>query len=181
MEEVAANPNWRFILTTREYILNMAKRRYEAFAHPSIEFTMCVINLQRLHAPRAAKILYNHIYFSTCRKEYKLALLRGPRLRKDPRAPQLQPAGHRVHDAMAPCERAAPTLYLREFVDSLDNPSRIWDHAFRRQISEAARHLLLVLTTLPDETELENLEKAFWKFYDSVRSGTGLRRCQATC
>ena len=25
MEEVAANPNWRFILTTREYILNIGQ------------------------------------------------------------------------------------------------------------------------------------------------------------
>ena len=32
MEEVASNQNWRFILTTREYILNSAKLRYEAFA-----------------------------------------------------------------------------------------------------------------------------------------------------
>jgi hypothetical protein len=63
-------------------------------------------------------------------------------------------------------EAVAPTLYLREFIDSLDNPSRIWDHAFRHHISEASRHLLLVLTTLPDETKLENLEKAFWKFYE---------------
>ena len=38
MEEVAANPNWRFILTTREYILNIAKRQHEAFAHPPVDF-----------------------------------------------------------------------------------------------------------------------------------------------
>ena len=36
MEEVAENPNWRFILTTREYILNMAQQHYEAFAHPPL-------------------------------------------------------------------------------------------------------------------------------------------------
>ena len=59
----------------------------------------------------------------------------------------------------------APTLYRREFIDSLDNPARIWDHAFRHQLSEAARHLLLVLTALPDEATLENLETAFWAFY----------------
>lgn len=37
IEEVASNPNWRFILTTREYILNTAKLRYEAFAHPTVD------------------------------------------------------------------------------------------------------------------------------------------------
>ena len=45
MEEVAENENWRFILTTREYILNIARQHYEAFAHPSVDFKMCVINL----------------------------------------------------------------------------------------------------------------------------------------
>ena len=66
MEEVAENPNWRFILTTREYILNIAQQRYEAFAHPPVEFRMCVINLSDYTRPARAKILYNHIYFSDC-------------------------------------------------------------------------------------------------------------------
>jgi len=62
-------------------------------------------------------------------------------------------------------ETVAPTLYLKEFVDSLDNPARIWDHAFRHQISEAARDLLFVLSTLRNEVGLERLEGAFWKFH----------------
>ena len=64
-----------FILTTREYILNIAKRRYEVFAHPPVDLTMCVINLSDYTRPIRAKILYNHIYFSDLPKEYKLALL----------------------------------------------------------------------------------------------------------
>ena len=36
MEEGSENPNWRFILTTREYILNIARPHYEAFAHPRV-------------------------------------------------------------------------------------------------------------------------------------------------
>ena len=165
MEEVSANPRWRFILTTREYILNIAKRRYEVLAHPPVDLTMCVINLSDYTRPIRAKILYNHIYFSDLPNEYKLALLedRG-----------YEPIlGHRnynprVIEYMTQSRHAcavAPTFYRREFLDSLDNPARIWDHAFGHQISEAARHLLLVLATLPDQTTLENLEIAFWKFY----------------
>ena len=66
-----------------------------------------------------------------------------------------------------------PTLYLREFVDSLDNPARIWEHAFRHQISEAARHILLVLATLADDTKLENLEQAYVTFYEFRRRRFG--------
>ena len=166
IDEVAANPNWRFILTTREYILNIAKRYYEAFAHPPIDLTLCVINLSDYTRPIRAKILYNHIYFSDLPKEYKLALLEESAYEGILSHRNFNP---RVVEFMTQSRRAcavAPTLYRREFVDSLDNPARIWDHAFRHQISESARHLLLVLTTLPDETTLENLEKAFWPFYE---------------
>ncbi len=165
MEEVSENPNWRFILTTREYILNIACNRYEAFAHSSIDLPLCVINLNDYTRPVRAKILYNHIYFSDLPKEYKLALLDGHDYEKILKHHNYNP---RVIEYMTEPRHAttvAPTLYLREFVDSLDNPSRLWDHAFRHQISEAARHLLLVLAVLPDETKLENLERAFWIFY----------------
>lgn len=165
MEEVSENPNWRFILTTREYILNIARNRYEAFAHPPIDLPMCVINLNDYTRPVRAKILYNHIYFSDLSKDYKLALLEGRGYEKVLDHRNYNP---RVIEYMTQPRHAmtvAPTLYLREFVDSLDHPSRLWDHAFRHQISEAARHLLLVLTIMPDETMLENLERAFWTFY----------------
>lgn len=173
MEEVAENPNWRFILTTREYILNIARQRYEAFAHPPLEFRMCVINLHDYTRSARAKILYNHIYFSDLPKEYKLALL-------EERGYE-QVLGHRnynprVIEHMTQARHAVvvpPTLYLREFIDSLDNPARIWEHAFRYQISEAARHLLLVLATLADDTKLENLEKAFSSFYELRRKRFG--------
>lgn len=75
MEEVIANPNWRFILTTREYILNSARLRYEAFAQPSVDFKLCVINLSDYVRSIRAKILYNHIYFSDLSSPHKLALL----------------------------------------------------------------------------------------------------------
>ena len=169
MEEVTENSNWRFILTTREYILNIARHRYEAFAHPRVDFQMCVITVSDYTRPVRAKILYNHIYFSDLPKEYKLALLEERGYEQLLNHRNYNP---RVVEHMTESRHACavpPTLYLREFVDSLDNPARIWEHAFRHQISEAARHLLLVLVTLPDDMKLELLEQAFWKFY-------GLRR-----
>ena len=165
MEEVAANPNWRFVLTTREYILNNAKRNYEAFAQPSIDFTLCVISLEDYTRPIRARILYNHIYFSDLPRKYKLALLDGGNYEAILSHRNYNP---RVVEYMTQSRRAqsvGPTVYRQEFVDSLENPARIWDHAFHYQLSEAGRHLLLVLATLPDETRLEDLERAFWAFY----------------
>lgn len=165
MQEVSENPNWRFILTTREYILNIARNRYEAFAHPAIDLPMWVVNLNDYTRQVRAKILYNHIYFSDIPKEYKLALLEGRGYEKILEHKNYNPRVIEYMTQPSHAKAVAATLYLREFVDSLDNPSRLWDHAYRQQISEAARHLLLVLTALPNETKLENLERAFWTFY----------------
>lgn len=165
MEEVAANANWRFILTTREYILNSARLRYEAFAQPSVDFKLCVINLSDYVRQIRAKILYNHIYFSDLPQAYKLALLQTRGYDMILRHRNYNP---RVIEYMTQTRHAcevAPSLYLNEFTDRLEHPSRIWDHAFRHQISEAARHLLLVLSTLPDEVLLTDVEIAFWTFY----------------
>jgi len=79
MEEVSENENWRFILTTREYILNTARLRYEAFAQPPIDFRLCVVNLADYTRAIRAKILYNHIYFSDLPRPHKLALLQNRR------------------------------------------------------------------------------------------------------
>ena len=173
MEEVAENANWRFILTTREYILNIARQRYETFCHPRVEFRMCVINLSDYTRPARAKILYNHIFFSDLPKEYKLALLEERGYEKILAHSNYNP---RVVEHMTQARYATavtPTFYLGEFIGGLDNPSRIWEHAFLHQISEAARHLLLVLTTLTDDTKLEVLEEAFRTFYDFRRQRFG--------
>jgi hypothetical protein len=165
IEEVAENPLWRFILTTREYILNNAKVRYEAFAQPSIDFRLCVIVMADYTRPIRAKILYNHIYFSDLPRAHKLALLQHKSYESILSHRNYNP---RVIEYMTQTQHActvSPSLYLNEFTDSLEHPARIWDHAFRYQISESARHLLLVLATLPDEVLLDDLESAFWTFY----------------
>lgn len=165
MEEVAANPNWRFILTTREYILNSARLRYEAFAHPTIDFMLCVINLADYTRPIRGRILYNHLYFSDLPRAHKLAILRNRGYENILGHRNYSP---RVIEYMTQSRHAcavAPSLYLAEFTNSLENPARIWDHAFRHQISEASRHALLVLSTLPDTVTLVDFEAAFWTFY----------------
>ena len=173
MEEVAENPNWRFILTTREYILNIAKQRYESFAHPSINFSPCVVSLSDYTRQVRAKILYNYIYFSDLSKDHKLALLESHGYKEILSHQNYNP---RVVEYMTKSQNTlsvTPTLYRREFLDSLNNPERIWEHAFRYQVSESARHLLLVLTTLPYVTRLSDLEKAFSAFYEYRRKRFG--------
>lgn len=165
MEEVASNQNWRFILTTREYVLNAARFRSEAFTHPPVDLTLCVIKLDDYTRPIRARILYNHIYFSGLPREYKLALLQNRAYENILRHRNYNPRIIEYMTGAANACAVAPSVYLSEFTDSLEHPARIWDHAFRHRISEAGRHLLWVLATLPDQTLLADVESAFWAFY----------------
>jgi hypothetical protein len=57
--------------------------------------------------------------------------------------------------------------YLALFLRKLDNPVEIWEHAFRNQLSDRARHLLFILTTLPTECRIADVETAFVSFHNS--------------
>ena len=173
MRDVRDNPKWRFILTTREYIFNSAVHRYEAFAYPEIDLHRCTIDLRDYTRRIRARILYNHIFFSDLSRPHKLALLendayvdilRHPNY--NPRVIQYMTEGRRLKESPA-------TRYRQMFIDNLDDPSGIWDHAYSNQISRASRHLLLVLATLPEPALLDDVKDAFWSFYSFRRKKFG--------
>jgi hypothetical protein len=166
MDEVKSNNNWRFVLTTREYILNSAKLRYESFSQPSADITPCIIELSDYTEPIRAKILYNHIYFSDLADSYKRALLEGKRYEQIIAHQNYNP---RIIEYMTQAIRiknVPPSKFFDTFLANLINPTMIWDHAFRYQLSDAAQHLLLVMGTLGDEVRFSDLETAFNSFYN---------------
>ena len=165
MDEVKTNDNWRFILTTREYILNAAKLRYESLARPDVDLTPCIIELADYTQPIRAKILYNHIYFSDLPDAYKRALLEERHYEK---IIQHQNYNPRIVEYMTRDKylKGIPvSAYSETFLRNLANPMMVWDHAFRNQLSEAGQHLVLVMGTLGDEVRFCDLEAAFQAFY----------------
>lgn len=173
IQEVAENKNWRFILTTREYILNSARIRYEALANPSVDLSPCVIKLSDYTHPIRARILYNHIYFSNLPDPYKRALIEGRRYEEILGHKNYNP---RIIEHMTEVRNVTAlgvAAYFGNFIANLENPIRIWDHAFRNQLSEAAQHLLLVMGSLPNEVLVSDLETAFNSFYQLRRAKLG--------
>ena len=138
MTDVAENPRWRLILTTREYILNRAKLRYETLSNAGLDLETCVVDLSDYTTEARAAILYNHVYFSDIAVEFKRALLESRAYRKIAFHTNYSP---RIVEHMTRAQnmtRIAPENYVDEFEASLDNPIRIWRHAFEEQISEAS-------------------------------------------
>lgn len=169
LEQVSDNSNWRFILTTRNYILNAALARSESLAHFPFKPGMCAVLQEDYTRPIKARILYNHTYFSDLPAPFKLELTDASAYKQIIEHPNYNP---RVIEHMTDAKRlrgVTAGTYLEEFVATLHNPLRVWEHAFRRHVSQAARHVLLALFILPDNAQLEDLRRVFWALHDLRR------------
>lgn len=147
MEMVRQSPDAKFILTTREHILSSAIRLSERLDASTLIRDRMVLTLGHYNFGDRARILYNHLYFSELSIAHKNELLRGNFFLRIIRHSHFNP---RLIEWLADLSRvgAVPAEYYRSYVEGLlDNPEKIWDHAFRTQISEAGRCLLLALYT----------------------------------
>ncbi|MCA8290783.1 nSTAND3 domain-containing NTPase [Burkholderia vietnamiensis] len=147
MEMVRRSPDSKFILTTREHILSSAIRLSERLGGSTLIRDRIVLKLGHYSFGDRARILYNHLYFSELSTAHKRETLRGDFFLRVVRHPHFNP---RLIEWLADLSRvgSVPAADYQSYVeDLLDNPERIWDHAYRTQIPEAGRCLLLALYT----------------------------------
>jgi hypothetical protein len=147
IDMVRRSPDSKFILTTREHILSSAIRLSERLDGNTLIRDRIVLKLGHYSFGDRARILYNHLYFSELPNAHKVETLRGDFFLQVIRHPHFNP---RLIEWLADLSRvgSVPAKDYQSFVqDLLNNPERIWDHAYRTQISEAGRCLLLALYT----------------------------------
>lgn len=167
MHSVRESKGSVFVLTTREYILNQACLHYEKIDREKFDHRICVLDLSKYSRRIRGQILYNHLHFSRLPATHAREIVAtrsyvpivdhpnyNPRLIESLTSPDW------VGDIAA---KDYPTLFL----DTLENPAQIWNHAFRGQLSGAAMHLLLVLTTMRRWARLDDLRAAFDAFHEA--------------
>ncbi|WP_419671762.1 hypothetical protein [Aliarcobacter butzleri] len=76
IEFVKKDKSKKFILTTREYILNQAKDTYKKLDNGDLELAKCTLDLGNYTKLIKAKIFYNHLFYSDLNFEYIDALLK---------------------------------------------------------------------------------------------------------
>lgn len=162
IEKVRKSPSARFILTTRTYILNQANLQFEKLAHTILP--TCTIDVTHYTTDTVRYRIYeNHLELSEDRlPQNYIDELYDPRVRDsiiahrnfNPRIISYIASSQFIKDRN-------PSQYARWCIESLSNPIRIWDFAFKNHLSQNAQYLLLVLDTLPVPVTKENLEKAF--------------------
>ena len=171
VQSVSRTANKRFILTTREYILAQAKIEHEHLARSRIDLHQFVVSCDDYSDLDKARILANHLYFARVPQEHIAALVAERTYHDIISHRNYNPRIIEWMTQVAETSACRPKAYPSVFLDRLDNPSDLWTHAFENQISEAARHLLLVLGSCGDGILVSDLQEAF----DSFNLGRGKR------
>lgn len=164
MGYVSRQSGKKFVLTTREYILNQARQSDENFARENFDYKKCVISLEDYTRADRASILYNHLFFCGVSGEDIRDLLEDRRVIDIIDHPNYSPRLiETVIKLWRPGEGGG---FYSFFAGMLDQPSQLWENAFCRQISPAARDLLLLLCPEDGPMYMTELERRYEAYHD---------------
>jgi DNA polymerase III delta prime subunit len=177
MQRVRKSPNARFILTTRAYILNEARQWSERIADRRVELSTYVLDLSSYTRAIRARILYNHLAIGGLPQSFVLALLNSGEL---PTIIDHENYNPRIVEWMTDVlgtEDISPDDYPAAFIDTLDNPTQLWEKAFRKHITTPARHLLIALFLSGRQgTDIVTLRSFFEAFHARLSADLGVAR-----
>lgn len=157
----------RFILTSRSYILQEAKLHSEALDAGYIKLAELVLDLTSYTREIRARILYNHVYHAEL-SEAAIESLLQPQLLNSiidhgNYMPRIVEWMTEEHDITGFDDHN----YATKFLETLNNPSRIWEKAFRKHISRECQvvlyyqHILARRASLTRSLNIDELREAF--------------------
>lgn len=154
----------RFLLTTREYLLERATHVHEKLTRSNLSLSQCTIELQDYTKRIRAHILINHLFFFGVRRSICRHLVEKGVARRIVDHRNYNP---RVIEGM--CEKYqsqdyTPSAFSRDFIRFLDDPKAIWESAYDGQLSEDAKELLIAFASLGEVTDQATLKVAFQAF-----------------
>lgn len=145
IKRVRASPNARFILTTRAYIFEEARRISEHLSDKRLDVTKYVLDVGVYTRRIKARILYNHLSVSGAPPSHIAALIKSDLLGEIVDHDHYNPRIIEWMTDAAHIKGVAAADYPARFIEILDHPTDLWDIPFRNHISNACRHLLLAL------------------------------------
>lgn len=166
IEKIQKSKNKKFILTTREYILNQSKIEYEYI--DNYPLSKCIIPLEDYTKEIRAKILYNHLYFSDIDKAYVDEIIKDNRY--------LEIIAHenynlRIIDMLTETNRLVGIEakdFFAKFINALDDPSEIWNHIYNKLDPASKSILLAIMSANFYLSFLDNLFIAAGKFHEQL-------------
>jgi Restriction endonuclease len=191
IERVNKSKDKKLILTTREYILNQAKDKFELLQNNAIEIGKCTIDLKKYTKLIKGRILYNHLFYSELEYSYKLEILKDNRFLNIINHPNYNPRLIQYLTDVKFLKDKPSNDYYSFFMENLTNPYEIWNYAFSSHISTLSRYLLLVFLSMSDPAFKEDLYLAVSSFctinskyygivLNEVEFNKSLKECEST-
>lgn len=177
MNRVRRSPNARFILTTRAYIFEDARRASENLADSRLNVTKYVLDVGVYARKIRARILYNHLIVAGTPAAHVEALIRSGKIpaiidhkNYNPRIIEWMTDAIHIRDI-------EPADYADAFLAMLKNPSRLWDNAFRTHIDDKCRHLLFAMFFCSEYgADIDTLKTAYEPLHAALCARYGATR-----
>ncbi|MFD9040499.1 nSTAND3 domain-containing NTPase [Streptomyces bottropensis] len=159
MRRVRRDPNKRLVCTTRGYILEQARQRYERLDRENLDPLTFLVDLTTFTIEEKAQILYNHVHWSDWPTSIKQDFSHPETYRPIIRHKNFNPrALSNLFSLPYDPDRGTPKS---QAVDALDDPMGLWRHIFDHQLSENERKILVLLFSMGSESSIASLEQAF--------------------
>lgn len=168
IDRVQKSKNSLFLLTSREYILKQAQYQSQKIASEKVDLRTYTLDVGVYHKAARAKVLYNHIYFSSITDKYKARLL-------DDRF-YLNIISHknfspRLIESLTTAEiveTVEPDRYLEWVQSNLDNPAMLWKIPFEAHLSRQGRTLITAMFFERDGVDIDLLHKSFLNLHRRI-------------
>lgn len=167
IEHVKKDKSKKFILTTREYILNQAKHTYKKLDNGDLELAKCTLDLGNYTKLIKAKIFYNHLFYSDLNFEYINALLKTKTYQTIIEHRNYNPRLIEFITKKNIEQLVSANDYPSFVINKFDTPEKIWKEAFEK-LSNSAKCVLYELAISSDEILLDELNQGYNKFYKNM-------------
>lgn len=164
IEKIARTPNKVLILTTREYILNQAKGKYEVIRSSEIDISKCIVDVSKYTKFVRAKILYNHIFFAVLPEEHIAEIIKSKIYFKIVEHSNYNP---RIIETIVKKEdwkKISPAEFCVKLKNYFDQPHTVWETAYESEVNALSRVLLMVLVSVGTPVLRDDLRAALDKF-----------------
>lgn len=164
IRRVTTNKNKRFVLTSRSTILNQGKLLIDALEHNNIKRNEYEIKIKSLTDLDKAQILYNHIWHSNLDNSYIEEIYLEQRYRQIIKHKNFNPRLISLITDATRLNTFDASRYWEYIVDSLTNPSQVWENPFVAQNDDFARAIIFLVVLNGYAIDESILAEAYYRF-----------------
>lgn len=159
----------KFVLTSRTTILNQGKRTSELFYIHNTEQHEYEVEIKNASLIDKAKVLYNHIWLSELPENFKEQIWKDKNYRKIISHKNYNPRLISFITDINKIKRLKPEEYWAYIIDSLSNPSKIWEHMLTKQIPKCVYYLTNLVSLNNKKISETQLSYSYNKFLSILK------------